>query len=183
MPSANEDVLLRSDGATPAVGSNVQHSQHSETNATSQFLQSLVEHPQPTRTNDTAEENRSGRQLRLTRRERDYRTRSHRDQLSTTLYHSTRFRHSSSTSHRHNHHRHHEHHPSTSRDRSYERTRRPESRSKFNSAHDFNWRQKLTQFYSDFRKMLQMWSVRPFEKRLQKQVQEKNTKEHKSIYY
>ncbi|XP_044180359.1 uncharacterized protein LOC122961653 [Acropora millepora] len=128
MPSANEDVLLRLDGATPAVGSNVQHSQQSETNATSKFLRSLVEHPQPTRTNDTAEENRSGRQLRLTRRERDHRTRSHRDQLSTTLYHSTRFRHSSSTSHRHNHHRHHEHHPSTSRDRSYEWTRRPESR-------------------------------------------------------
>ena len=86
MLSANEDVLLRSDGATPAVGRNVQHSQQSETNATSQFLRSLVEHPQPTRTNDTSEENRSGRQLRLTRRERDHHTRSHRDQLSTTHY-------------------------------------------------------------------------------------------------
>ncbi|XP_029208048.2 uncharacterized protein LOC122956380 [Acropora millepora] len=125
MPSANEEVLLRSDGPTPTV----QHSQQSETNTTAQFLRSLVQQPQPTTTNATTEENRTARQLRLTRRERDYRTRSHRDQLSTTQYRSTRFHHStSSTSHRHSYHRRHQHHRSTSRDRSYERTRRLETR-------------------------------------------------------
>ncbi|XP_044163579.1 lateral signaling target protein 2 homolog [Acropora millepora] len=125
MPSANEDVLLRSDGPTPTV----QHSQQSETNTTAQFLRSLVQQPQPTTTNATTKENRTARQLRLTRRERDYRTRSHRDQLSTTQYRSTRFHHSSSsTSHRHSYHRRHQHHRSTSRDRSYERTRRLETR-------------------------------------------------------
>ncbi|XP_044163665.1 uncharacterized protein LOC122948010 [Acropora millepora] len=125
MPSANEEVLLRSDGPTPTV----QHSQQSKTNTTAQFLRSLVQQPQPTTTNATTEENRTARQLRLTRRERDYRTRSHRDQLSTTQYRSTRFHHStSSTSHRHSYHRRHQHHRSTSRDRSYERTRRLETR-------------------------------------------------------
>ena len=180
MPSANEDVLLRSDGPTPTV----QHSQQSETNTTAQFLRSLVQQPQPTTTNATTEENRTARQLRLTRRERDYRTRSHRDQLSTTQYRSTRFHHSSSsTSHRHSYHRRHQHHRSTSRDRSYERTRRLETRSKYNNAHDFNWRQRLTQFYSDFRKMLQMWSVGPYKEGLQKQIQKKNTKKHQPIYH
>ena len=103
MQSANEDVLLRSDGAAPAVETNVQHSQQSETNATSQ--PSFAQHPQQSRTNETAEESRSNRQLRLSRRERDHRTTTHREQLSRRLYHSTRHRHSSSASYTHHHHR------------------------------------------------------------------------------
>ena len=136
MQSANEDVLLRSDGAAPAVETNVQHSQQSETNAISQ--PSFAQHPQQSRTNQTAEESRSNRQLRLSRRERDHRTTTHREQLSRRLYHSTRHRHSSSASYTHHHHRYYRNHPSTSRDHSYERTRRPESRSKYSSAHDLN---------------------------------------------
>lgn len=136
MQSANEDVLLRSDGPPPAVETNVQHSQQSETNAASQ--PSFAQHHQQSRTNETTEESRGNRQLRLSRRELDHRTTTHREQLSRRLYHSTRFRHSSSASHTHHHHRYYRNHPSTSRDHSYERTRRLESRSKYNSAHDLN---------------------------------------------
>ena len=112
--SVNEDVLLRSDG--PAAGPSA----------------SIQQPPQPS-VAQTTDHGTNQRQVRLTRRERDERTTSHREQIRSRSYQSAReHHHSSSSSRSPHHHRHHAHHSSASRDRSNERTRRPESKSKYN---------------------------------------------------
>ena len=114
MQSVKEDVLLRSEGPAAAPSASIQQP------------------PQPSVAQTTGH-GTNQRQVRLTRRERDERTTSHREQIRSRSYQSAReHHHSSSSSRSRHHHRHHAHHSSASRDRSNERTRRPESKSKYN---------------------------------------------------
>lgn len=113
MEIVNEDVLLRSDGATPGVASSIRQTEQVQTQQTS-------------------ESHAAQKQVRLTRRERDERTTSHRRQVTSKSHRSSQDKHSSSTSESRRHYRHESQYSSSSRGRSHERTRQPETKSEYN---------------------------------------------------
>lgn len=164
MEIVNKDVLLRSDAAAPAVASSAQNTQQ----------------VQPIQ---TTEGGAAQRQVRLTRRERDERTSSHHNQITSKSHRSSQHRHSSSTSRSRHHYRHDRQYSSSSRSRSHERTRQPESRSKYNCCLHPVLKRDITVICLHFRTLLQMWQAGACQKRMHQWVQKETPEDHNSIHF